>query len=145
MKRSCNPTVSAQRKKMVDNGELSKLDTSTGADGKEYPRIRKPVSVFNPTKREERAIKKPELSPECSISFLEFLVFTRSMAAHHCTKGTKQIQTLDAIGHVQNDIKKSLGRGRLSTAYQEKKNNEYPEIFNKNILSYHTQYGHEGT
>ncbi len=54
-------TVGTQRKELEQSGQVSKLDTSTGADGKEYPRIRKPVSVFNPTKREERAMKKPEV------------------------------------------------------------------------------------
>lgn len=52
-------TVGTQRKKLEQSGQVSKLDTSIGADGKEYPR--KPVSVFNPTKREERAMKKPEV------------------------------------------------------------------------------------
>lgn len=51
-------TVSTQRKDMVSGGEISHLDTAKGYDGKEYPRQvqRKPVSVFNPTSREEKAI-----------------------------------------------------------------------------------------
>ena len=51
-------TTGTIRHEMENSGQLSKLDTSKGADGKSYPR--KPVSVFNPTKREERAMKKPE-------------------------------------------------------------------------------------
>jgi hypothetical protein len=35
------------------------LHTSIGADGKEYPRQRRPVSIFNPTPREEKAIQDP--------------------------------------------------------------------------------------
>lgn len=54
-------TIGVQRNEMKERGEIPHLETSTGADGKEYPRIRKPVSVFNPTKREERAMKKPEV------------------------------------------------------------------------------------
>ena len=54
-------TVGTQRKELEQSGQLSKLDTSKGTDGKEYPRKRKPVSVFNPTKREEKAMKKPEV------------------------------------------------------------------------------------
>ena len=54
-----NSTVSAYRKELVKNGELLESNTSIGIDGKKYPR--KPVSVFNPTKREERAMKKPEV------------------------------------------------------------------------------------
>ena len=42
--------------------EIPHLNTSKGADGKNYPR--KPVSVFNPTKREERAMKKPLFSAQ---------------------------------------------------------------------------------
>ena len=58
-----NPTVSAHRKRMEGNGELLNFNSSIGADGKERPRqvARKPVSVFNPTKREEKAMKKPEV------------------------------------------------------------------------------------
>lgn len=48
---------------MVSGGEISHLDTAKGSDGKEYPRQvqHKPVAVFNPTPREERAIQKPEV------------------------------------------------------------------------------------
>ena len=45
-----HPTVSKAREDMESKGELVKVTTSIGADGKEYPR--KPVSVFNPTARE---------------------------------------------------------------------------------------------
>ena len=54
-----NHTVASQRKNLEGREEIPHLDTSTGSDGKTYPR--KPVSVFNPTKREERAMKKPEV------------------------------------------------------------------------------------
>lgn len=52
-------TVGTQRKSMKEIGQLSKLDSSIGLDGKERPRQvqRKPVSVFNPSKREERAMQ----------------------------------------------------------------------------------------
>ena len=45
-------TVGTARRDMEDKGQLSKLDTSTGTDGKTYPR--KPVSVFNPTVSAQR-------------------------------------------------------------------------------------------
>lgn len=48
-------TVGTQRKELEECGQVSKLDTSTGADGKQYPR--KPVSVFNPTRREIKAMQ----------------------------------------------------------------------------------------
>ena len=48
-------TVAARRREMEAGGEIHHLSTSTGADGKQYPR--KPVSVFNPTRREMKAIQ----------------------------------------------------------------------------------------
>ena len=56
-------TVGSQRKELEWSGEVSKLDTSTGSDGKQYPRQveRKPITIFNPTKREERAIRNPDV------------------------------------------------------------------------------------
>ena len=46
-------TVGTQRKSMEEIGQLSKLDSSIGLDGKERPRQvqRKPVSVFNPSRQ----------------------------------------------------------------------------------------------
>ena len=43
-------TVSTQRRDLEDSGDVAKLATSTGRDGKEYPR--KPVSVFIPAHEE---------------------------------------------------------------------------------------------
>lgn len=58
-----NSTVSYQRKKMVESGQVCESHTSNGADGKQYPRQveRKPVTIFNPTRREERAIQNPDV------------------------------------------------------------------------------------
>ena len=53
-------TVGVQRREMERIGEISQSSRQT-KDGRIYPAIRKPVSVFNPTKREERAMKKPEV------------------------------------------------------------------------------------
>ena len=56
-------TAGSIRREMENIGQVSKLDTSTGLDGKSYPRqvVHKPVAVFNPSKREERALLKPEV------------------------------------------------------------------------------------
>ena len=56
-------TVAAQREKLEATSEIPKLDKTVGADGKERPRqvTRKPVSVFNPTKKEEKALSNPEV------------------------------------------------------------------------------------
>lgn len=56
-------TVGSQRKELESTAEIPQFETNIGADGKERPRKakRKPVSVFNPTKREERAMKNPEV------------------------------------------------------------------------------------
>lgn len=47
-----------QRNNLESTGEIPQLDKTVGSDGKERPRQveRKPVSVFNPTKREEKAL-----------------------------------------------------------------------------------------
>lgn len=54
-------TVGSQRKEMEQTAEIPQLKTNIGADGKERPRqvSRKPVTIFNPTKREERAVQNP--------------------------------------------------------------------------------------
>lgn len=59
-----HPTVASNRTEMEESGELEKFTSSLGADGKKRPRKVKRkslVSVFNPTKREEKAMKKPEV------------------------------------------------------------------------------------
>ena len=58
-----NSTVSVQRKSMEKSGQLCESHSSIGADGKERPRQveRKPVTIFNPTRREEKAIQKPDV------------------------------------------------------------------------------------
>lgn len=63
-----NKTVNTQRKNMEATEEIPQLSENIGADGKKRPRKTKhhrrpkqPVSVFNPTKREEKAMKKPEV------------------------------------------------------------------------------------
>lgn len=63
-------TVGTVRKDLENSGQLSKLDSSIGADGKERPRQveRKPVSVFNPTKREEKALTNPKVVEQVAIS-----------------------------------------------------------------------------
>jgi site-specific DNA-methyltransferase (adenine-specific) len=56
-------TVSTQRESLESTGQIAQLDKTVGADGKERPRQveRKPVSVFNPTKREEKALTNPKV------------------------------------------------------------------------------------
>ncbi len=49
-------TVAKQRQDMESTSEIPKLDTRVGADGKER---RRPVSIYNPTRREEKAIQNP--------------------------------------------------------------------------------------
>ena len=48
-----------QRKELEKSGDVKKFITSIDTLGREQPRQRKPVvSVFNPTKREERAVRE---------------------------------------------------------------------------------------
>ena len=51
-------TVSTQRVNLESTGEIPQLKTTIGADGRERPREvqRKPVSLYNPTPREQRAL-----------------------------------------------------------------------------------------
>ncbi|MBQ3642554.1 MAG: ParB N-terminal domain-containing protein [Synergistaceae bacterium] len=58
-----NKTVTNQREKLEVTEEIPQLNKTTGADGKERPRKvnRKPVSVFNPSKREEKALTNPNV------------------------------------------------------------------------------------
>jgi len=51
-------TVSARRSEMQGIGEIPQSSRQT-KDGRIYPAERKPVSIFNPTKREEKAIQNP--------------------------------------------------------------------------------------
>lgn len=51
-------TVSAQREKMEGIGEIPQSSRQT-KDGRTYPARRKPVTIFNPTRREEKAISNP--------------------------------------------------------------------------------------
>lgn len=46
-------TVSARRNELEQGGQIAHLDKSVGPDVKYYPRQRKPVTIFNPSKREE--------------------------------------------------------------------------------------------
>ena len=54
-------TVNSQRKQLEASGEIHRMNKSIGSDGKQYPRNRKPVSVFNPTKKEEKALSNPDV------------------------------------------------------------------------------------
>ncbi|MBQ6738427.1 MAG: hypothetical protein IJQ57_00045 [Synergistaceae bacterium] len=56
-------TVGTQRKKLESTGEIHQLNKTNGADGKDRSRKvnRKPVSVFNPSKREEKAMQNSEI------------------------------------------------------------------------------------
>ena len=51
-------TVTNVRREMETGSEIPSLKTSKGTDGKTYPRQneRKPISILNPTPREEKAI-----------------------------------------------------------------------------------------
>ena len=50
-------TVGSQRKELESIAEIPQSNRKT-KDGRTYPATRKTVSVFNPTKREEKAMKK---------------------------------------------------------------------------------------
>ena len=51
-------TVGTQRDKMESIGQIDQCDRKT-SDGRVYPSQRKPISILNPTAREEKAIQNP--------------------------------------------------------------------------------------
>lgn len=53
-----NSTVSEARKEMVNTGQLCESHTSTGIDGKSYPRQTKPVTLYAPTENTIAATKE---------------------------------------------------------------------------------------
>ena len=63
-------TVNAQRQQLEETGQIAQLETTMGADGKERPRQvdRKPVSIFNPTKREEKAMQNPDVVERMAVT-----------------------------------------------------------------------------
>ena len=56
-----NSTVSRIREKLVKTGDVLQCDTSIDTLGREQPRVRKPIAIFNPTPREEKAIQEPAI------------------------------------------------------------------------------------
>ncbi len=59
-------TVGTQRKELEEEGQVSKSDTSTGADGKEYPRTTKPKTVYQPPASEPEQVTEPEFAKTCT-------------------------------------------------------------------------------
>lgn len=51
-------TVGAQRRELESIGQIDQSSRQT-SDGRIYPAQRKPITIFNPTKREERVIQNP--------------------------------------------------------------------------------------
>lgn len=54
-----NPYVSKRRKMLEEKGDVLTVNTSTDTLGREQPRQRKPVTIFNPTPREVKAVQNP--------------------------------------------------------------------------------------
>ena len=52
-------TVMRNREKMESIGALHQSTNRETSDGRTYPATRKPVSLFNPTPREEKAVLDP--------------------------------------------------------------------------------------
>jgi len=89
-----SPTTAGNiRKEMEHNGQLSRLDSSIGADGKERPRQvqRKPVAIFNPKPREEKALKNSAV--------LEKLIDTQKGRLYIQNRPRAQIAALWAVSY----------------------------------------------
>jgi len=46
---------------LLERGEIPHVSKSTDTIGREQPRQRKPVSIFNPTPKEEKAVQNPAI------------------------------------------------------------------------------------
>ena len=53
-------TVAARRNELESIGQIDQCSRQT-IDGRTYPAQRKPVSIFNPSKQEERALQNPDM------------------------------------------------------------------------------------
>lgn len=89
-----NSTVSYQRKRMEERGQLCESHSSIGADGKERPRQveRKPVTIFNPTRREEKAIQNPDVVERMADTGAN--VLTAEKQLHREEKAERKVFTL---------------------------------------------------
>ena len=90
-----NSTVTRNREKMVESGQLLQCNSSCGADGKVRPRQveRKPVTIFNPTRREEKAIQNPEVVEYMADTGAN--VLTAEKQLHREEKAERKAFTLD--------------------------------------------------
>lgn len=88
-------TVTAQRKEMERTAQIEQLKTTIGADGKERPRQveRKPVTIFNPTRREEKAIQNPNVVERMADTGAN--VLTAEKQIHREEKAERKAFTLD--------------------------------------------------
>ena len=73
-----NHTVATQREKLEAGEEIPHVEKAEGSDGKKYPR--KSVSVFNPTKREEKAMANPEVVERMQEDGINPLAASRKVA-----------------------------------------------------------------
>jgi len=95
-------TVNSQRKKLERTGEIHQLNTNIGADGKERPRQvqRKPVSIFNPTKQEEKAMQNPEI--------VERVATGESATVAQAIRATKRQEVIDQLEDISTKEAKEI-------------------------------------
>lgn len=88
-------TVSTQRTRLESANQVANLATSTGSDGKTYPRKveRKPVSVFNPTTREAKSLQNPEVVERIAETNAKPLTAAKQIQREH--KAEKKAFTLE--------------------------------------------------
>ncbi len=96
-------TVGAQRKEMESTGEIPRLDTRVGADGREQRKPatepdppRRPVSIYNPTRREAKAIQNPAMV-ERMASMAGLSAILRSMTS----KGISPLLAVSSLRRAQ--------------------------------------------
>lgn len=86
-------TVNTQRRNLEESGDVAKLATSIDTRGREQPRDRKPVTIFNPTRREEKAIQNPDVVERMADTGAN--VLTAEKQIHREEKAERKAFTLD--------------------------------------------------
>jgi|GEM_PF-630847 len=97
-------TVGTTRKELIDSNHLSKLDTSIGSDGKEYPRQveRKPITIYEPTPSSIECAK--ELLQDAAPELIQAVAMGKVplMQAYGVANHATPIQQVEAVKRVES-------------------------------------------
>ena len=121
-----NSTVSVARKELVEANQLCESHSSIGADGKERPRqvFRKPVTIFNPTPAEEKAIQNPAVIERMAVDEIPATAAIREIKRQEIIAKLEDIgRLLDGSAEyqaIQQRIRDDANRARSEAANQRR-------------------------